>query len=120
MKMSDVWGENYELTYSTYPSPHFHGEEYGMLFNNEEPCKAICYAVNNHDALTETLRLKEEECKQLAQDKDEFLSVLTDISNMCIGEIAMGRSIDAQSVGEMIFAATGLTNPELNEREKHK
>ncbi|MEL7287153.1 MAG: hypothetical protein AAGJ57_06630, partial [Pseudomonadota bacterium] len=75
---------------------------------------------NNHDALTETLRLKEEECKQLAQDKDEFLSVLTDISNMCIGEIAMGRSIDAQSVGEMIFAATGLTNPELNEREKHK
>lgn len=92
MKMSDVWGENYELTYSTYPSPHFNGEEYGMLFNNEEPCKAICYAVNNHDALTETLRLKEEECKQLAQDVGEVKSLLAGVIEEY--EELLNKSID--------------------------
>lgn len=71
-------------------------------------------------ALTEHLRLKEEECKQFQQDKSEFLSTLTEISNMCIGEIAMGYKLDAQYIGELIFKVTGLTNPQLNELEKHK
>ncbi len=46
---------------------------------------------------------------------NELLSALADISNMCIGDLAMGYKLDAQIVGETIYKATGLTNPELNE-----
>lgn len=45
---------------------------------------------------------------------DDLLSVLADISNMCIGEIAMNYKLDPQLIGEMIHKATGMTNPELN------
>ena len=41
-------------------------------------------------------------------------AALTDISNMCIGEIAMNYKLDAESIGELIYEATGKTNPELN------
>lgn len=62
-----------------------------------------------------------EEVAQLKADKAELLEALTDISNMCIGEISMGYKLDAQSIGESIYKATGLTNPELNNLlQKHK
>lgn len=136
---------------------------FGERYETEaEQDSAIQHAVINHDALTEHLRLKEEECKQLQQDKAElvelvdtqaeriktkdqlndglakevislteenkqlkqdkaeFLSAMTEISNMCIGEMTMGYKLDAQYIGALIFKATGLTNPQLNELEKHK
>jgi hypothetical protein len=52
------------------------------------------------------------------QQINKLMECLTDISSMCIGEIAMGYKLDAQSIGEMIYAATGLTNDELNEYMK--
>ena len=56
--------------------------------------------INNHDTLVaQNLALK---------------AALAEISNMCIGEIAMGYKLDAQCIGELIWNATGLTNPELN------
>ena len=43
---------------------------------------------------------------------------LAEISNMCVGDIAMSYKLDAQYIGELIYNATGMTNPELNEALK--
>lgn len=42
-----------------------------------------------------------------------LLTELSDISQACIGEITMGYKMDAQSIGESIYKATGLTSAEL-------
>ena len=42
-----------------------------------------------------------------------LLSVLSEISSMCVGELAIGYKLDAQTIGQMIYEATGLTQPEL-------
>jgi len=51
-------------------------------------------------------------------DESKLYGVLADISNMCIGELAMGYKLDAQAIGEMIYEATGMTTPELSEYVK--
>jgi len=48
-------------------------------------------------------------------DLSALLCALANISNMCIGEIAMGYKLDAQAIGETIWKATGMTNQELND-----
>lgn len=57
------------------------------------------------------------------EQKDEsnlsdLLCVLSDISSMCVGDLAMGHKLDAQQIGEMIHRATGMTQPELYEHTK--
>ena len=44
-----------------------------------------------------------------------LLCVLADISSMCVGEIAMNYKLEAQAIGEMIYEATGMTQPELSD-----
>lgn len=51
-------------------------------------------------------------------DKEELLLLLTDISNMCVGKISMGYPLDVEYIGDLIYQATGMTNPELNEWAK--
>jgi len=51
--------------------------------------------------------------------ENALLCVLSDISGMCVGEIAMGYRLDAQAIGEMIYKATGMTQPELNDYTKN-
>lgn len=59
MKMSDIFGYNYKMTYGIYTDARVDGMAmpanmgFGMLFTNEEAPKAVCHAVNNHDRLTE-------------------------------------------------------------------
>ena len=59
MKMIDVFGYNYKMTYGIYTDARVDGMAmpanmgFGMLFTNEEAPKAVCHAVNNHDRLTE-------------------------------------------------------------------
>ena len=43
----------------------------------------------------------------------KLLEALSDISQMCIGEICMNYRLDAQCIGETIYEATGMTSPEL-------
>ena len=43
----------------------------------------------------------------------KMLICLSEISQMCIGEIAMGYKLDSQCIGEMIFEATGMTSTKL-------
>jgi hypothetical protein len=51
---------------------------------------------------------------------DVMITALCDISNMCIGDIAMSYRLDAQDIGELIYKATGMTNPELNSYVKSR
>jgi len=42
-----------------------------------------------------------------------LLCVLERIQGLCIGEIAMGVTLDANYIGEMIYEATGMSAEEL-------
>ena len=57
---------------------------------------------------------------ELERERFALLSCLLGISNECIGEIAMNYKLDAQMIGESIYAATGLSNPELAKALKEK
>ena len=59
-----------------------------------------------------------ERIKELEAEIQKLMEVLTDISNMCIGDLAMGYSLDAGSIGNMIYTVTLRTNPELNDYMK--
>ena len=54
--------------------------------------------------------------KELEAENEKLIGALTDISNMCIGEIAMGYTLCANTIGQLIFETTGLNNSELNAR----
>lgn len=47
-------------------------------------------------------------------------SVLCEISNMCIGNLTMSYSLNADHIGQSIYEATGMSNPELNDSVKEK
>ena len=49
---------------------------------------------------------------------DDLMRALCDIQQMCIGDIAMGYKLEAETIGQLISAATGLTAPELLEKCK--
>ena len=49
---------------------------------------------------------------------DDLMRVLCDIQQMCIGDIDMGYKLEAETIGQLISAATGLTAPELMEKCK--
>ena len=83
--------------------------------------------MNNMLALAELLdkhRLeiekKDKKIAELEKERVSLLSCLLDISNECIGEIAMNYKLDAQMIGESIYAATGLSNPELAKELKEQ
>ena len=44
---------------------------------------------------------------------DKLLDCLAEISSMCVGEVAMNYKLDALCIGQMIYEATGLTQPDL-------
>lgn len=46
----------------------------------------------------------------------KLLECLHSIQSQCIGEIAMNYRLDAQNIGQEIYQATGLTEPELREK----
>ena len=47
------------------------------------------------------------------QGHEALIAALAEISAMCVGELAMGYKLDAQSIGELIYRATGMTQPQL-------
>jgi hypothetical protein len=67
--------------------------------------------VINEADLTEEIISQQAEIKKL-------MSALSDISQMCIGQIAMNIPLDAECIGQVIYEATGLTSPELLEQSK--
>ena len=54
-----------------------------------------------------------QEISELKAQLVDHYQVLSDISSMCIGEIAMSYTLDATGIGQMIYELTGLNSPEL-------
>ena len=54
----------------------------------------------------------------LIAERNGLLELASEISQMCIGEIAMGHKLDAQYIGNRIYEVTGLTSPELIKKLK--
>lgn len=63
----------------------------------------------------EQYRQLQREVDELKADKNKLLTTLSCISDMCVGEVAMSIKLDAEYIGQMIYADTGLTHPELRE-----
>lgn len=80
-----------------------HNDNGGFVFGYDinEADRVIDELVTNNDVLTSKVA--------------ELKSALCEISNMCIGNLTMSYSIDPDYVGNLIYQATGMTNPELNE-----
>jgi hypothetical protein len=53
-----------------------------------------------------------------ADVNNKLYALLADISGMCIAELAMNYKLDAQCIGQMIYEATGMTEPELRNSVK--
>lgn len=47
-------------------------------------------------------------------ENKKLMGALIEISNMCIGDFVFDKRLDANVIGEIIYKATGLTNPQLN------
>ncbi len=56
----------------------------------------------------------DERIVELEAKNAKMLECLCDISDGCIGQITMPYRLDAESIGQSIYAATGMTNPQLN------
>tara|TARA_R110002153_G_scaffold130436_1_gene279317 strand:- start:558 stop:917 length:360 start_codon:yes stop_codon:yes gene_type:complete len=57
---------------------------------------------------------------ELENKNAKMLECLCDISDACIGQLTMSYSLDAEGIGNSIYKATGMTNPELNEALKEQ
>lgn len=66
------------------------------------------------------VRQLQAENEALKNANDKMIDVLSSISSACIGELAMGYRLDANSIGEMIFQSVGMTQPEMIEYVKNK
>lgn len=71
--------------------------------------------IEHIEYLQKTIDLANKCMKEKQERIDRQLSCLTDISNMCVGDIAMGYKLDPHAIGQAIHECTGKTNPELNE-----
>lgn len=69
---------------------------------------------NEKTAEQSVILRQQKEIEQLQATNQQLVEALTRISNMCVGDQAMGYPLDSQSIGQLIFEATGMTNPELN------
>jgi len=71
------------------------------------------YNIEGIKILSKQLHDIEKENKELKAHLAEHYQVLSDISSMCIGEIAMNYKLDANCIGQEIYELTGLNSPEL-------
>lgn len=92
--MSDVFG----TSLNDNPEKRLNSNTALVLFGPDR--EAAIRAIGSYDTL--------------AQQNEALRAALTEISNMCIGEIAMSYKLDAACIGDLIYDATGMTNPELN------
>ena len=69
--------------------------------------------------INEQFEAKEKELEALRLERNKLLELVSDISQQCIGEIAMGYKLSPESIGNDIYEVTRLTSPELLERVKN-
>ena len=81
-----------------------------MIDSDGNETKTIYEAV----LLKDVIELREE-LAALKGENNRHYEAFCEISNGCIGAIAMSVPLEAESIGLAIYVATGLANPELNE-----
>ena len=64
----------------------------------------------SHDDVYELI----DKIAELENKNAKMLECLCDISDACIGQLTMSYSLDAEGIGNSIYEATGMTNPQLN------
>ena len=96
------WSEIKMISY-----PVHYDEELGGIY--DKSCHFICdvSSKTNGNEIVKRINMH-----------DELMRVLCDIQQMCIGDIAMGYKLEAETIGQLISEATGLTAPELMEQCK--
>jgi hypothetical protein len=55
------------------------------------------------------------EVEALKSERNLHLDCFSEISNQCIGEVAMNYRLDACSIGQSIYKATGMTSSQLSQ-----
>ncbi|AUR87932.1 hypothetical protein NVP1106O_09 [Vibrio phage 1.106.O._10N.286.51.F7] len=98
MKMSDVFDGEVIQDGDTILANGY--GELADFSGYKKEARYVAHAVNSHDKLTDINK--------------KLLVALCDIQGMCIGDIAMGYKLDPESIGMMIYEATGMTHPELS------
>jgi hypothetical protein len=80
---------------------------------NEHQIDAIeqfCFALYENTELDKSV----DRIVELESERNKMISCMSDISNACIGQLSMSYSLDAEDIGQSIYAATGMTNPQMN------
>jgi hypothetical protein len=72
------------------------------------------YADNAIDGRLDRSLVDIKRISALEQERLVLLSCLLGISDECIGQITMSHGLDAEGIGQSIYAATGMTNPQMN------
>ena len=89
-------------------------EEIARASENEKYLEGLNYRLN------EQIQQLQAENEALKAERHNHLACLSDISDMCIGQIAMGFDLDSHHIGELIYKTTGLTSPELAGEARRK
>ena len=75
----------------------------------------ICKAFDELESLEAENQVLRNELEALKASNISNTKVLSAISQMCIGQVTMGYSLDAEYIGRCIYEATGMTSLELEE-----
>jgi len=70
------------------------------------------YEYSNHSEVSSLADIQR--IVELENKNAKMLECLCDISDACIGQLTMSYSLDSEGIGQSIYEATGMTNPELN------
>ena len=73
------------------------------------------YADNAHEGKLDRSLDDIRRIAELEIERVKLISCLSDISNACIGQITMSYNLDAEGIGQSIYAATGMTTPEMTD-----
>jgi hypothetical protein len=87
----------------------------GATNSQERPQAYFYYNWSYCEPRTDIRSLKDiRRIVELESKNAKMLECLCDISDACIGKLTMSYSLDAEGIGQSIYEATGMTNPELN------
>lgn len=75
----------------------------GLVFRSKEATK---YELDN--VVDESIIHMDEHMQSLILKNKILAKTLREIQDMCVGEIAMGYSLDANAIGEHIYNSTGI------------
>lgn len=92
---------------------HFNSSRVSIVEVNQPVI--ICSVTNDRNESYEYVRAIEGVINPVP---DKLLDCLEQIMQMCIGQVAMNYSLDGETIGQLIYKATGMSAPELTARRR--